>query len=919
MPAKPTYEALERQVAALQAKLQACQRKCARGPALALFPAADCTPLLHAIVHNAPSVIYVKDTAGRFILVNQNFCDIFQLNEKDVLGKTPTELFPADIARQHLANDRQIVQTRLPATFCERAVLPEGPHEYLSVKFPIFDESGAVIAVGGISTDISERVRAEEQLRLSKERFRLAFETSPDAINLNRMADGVYLDINQGFTRLMGYTREDVIGKSSLALNIWHNPADRLRLVEGLQKAGTINDLEAEFVRKDGAVGVGLMSARVLEIDNEKMILSVTRDITGSKQAEASLRASELKFRNIIDASPMGIHLYELQGDNRLIFTGANATASRLLGIDHEPLIGKAIEEAFPGLVTTEIPARYREAARIGKVWRTEQFDYHHGRIKGAFDVVAFQTEPRHMAVLFNEITARKQAEMALKESESRYRAFFEQGPDGIVILDSQTLRPVQFNDQVCQMLGYSREAFAKLDLSDIEAPQTSARRETLAANLSREGYGNFEIRLLTNEGEERDVNITAQRIELAGHPVYHCMLRDITEKTKLQQQLQQAQKFEAVGTLAGGIAHDFNNLLMGIQGRASLLAVDFDPADARQEHINAIAEYVRSATNLTKQLLGFARGGKYEVKPLDLNRLLRASAGMFGRTRKEIGIHIKTPPQAVVVVADRAQIEQVLLNLYVNAWQAMPDGGELFLATAMMELDEAVCGPHQLPAGRYAKITVTDTGIGIDGAIRHRIFDPFFTTKEKDRGTGLGLASAYGIVKNHGGFISVYSEVGHGTTFNIYLPTSAQEIQTAPPDKRRLVKGTETILLVDDEEMILEVGAAMLAKLGYRVVRARGGPQAVEMLQGQAIDLIILDLIMPGLDGGKTFDRLRQLQATIPVILSSGYSINGQATEIMSRGCNGFIQKPFNIVELSQKIREVLDHGKPPNPAPGG
>ena len=919
MPAKPTYEALERQVAALQAKLQACQRKCARGPALPLFPAADCTPLLHAIVHNAPSVIYVKDTAGRFILVNQNFCDIFQLNEKDVLGKTPTELFPADIARQHLANDRQIVQTRLPATFCERAVLPEGPHEYLSVKFPIFDESGAVIAVGGISTDISERVRAEEQLRLSKERFRLAFETSPDAINLNRMADGVYLDINQGFTRLMGYTREDVIGKSSLALNIWHNPADRLRLVEGLQKAGTINDLEAEFVRKDGAVGVGLMSARVLEIDNEKMILSVTRDITGSKQAEASLRASELKFRNIIDASPMGIHLYELQGDNRLIFTGANATASRLLGIDHEPLIGKAIEEAFPGLVTTEIPARYREAARIGKVWRTEQFDYHHGRIKGAFDVVAFQTEPRHMAVLFNEITARKQAEMALKESESRYRAFFEQGPDGIVILDSQTLRPVQFNDQVCQMLGYSREAFAKLDLSDIEAPQTSARRETLAANLSREGYGNFEIRLLTNEGEERDVNITAQRIELAGHPVYHCMLRDITEKTKLQQQLQQAQKFEAVGTLAGGIAHDFNNLLMGIQGRASLLAVDFDPADARQEHINAIAEYVRSATNLTKQLLGFARGGKYEVKPLDLNRLLRASAGMFGRTRKEIGIHIKTPPQAVVVVADRAQIEQVLLNLYVNAWQAMPDGGELFLATAMMELDEAVCGPHQLPAGRYAKITVTDTGIGIDGAIRHRIFDPFFTTKEKDRGTGLGLASAYGIVKNHGGFISVYSEVGHGTTFNIYLPTSAQEIQTAPPDKRRLVKGTETILLVDDEEMILEVGAAMLAKLGYRVVRARGGPQAVEMLQGQAIDLIILDLIMPGLDGGKTFDRLRQLQATIPVILSSGYSINGQATEIMSRGCNGFIQKPFNIVELSQKIREVLDHGKPPNPAPGG
>jgi signal transduction histidine kinase/CheY-like chemotaxis protein len=386
--------------------------------------------------------------------------------------------------------------------------------------------------------------------------------------------------------------------------------------------------------------------------------------------------------------------------------------------------------------------------------------------------------------------------------------------------------------------------------------------------------------------------------------------VRDISERIKIQKQLSQAQKMEAIGTLAGGIAHDFNNLLLGIQGRSSLMAVDLDTSHPHLAHIREIEEYIRSAANLTKQLLGVARGGKYEPKPLDLSALVVRILSMFGRTRKEISIHTKTPPAPVVVEVEKQQIEQVLLNIFINAWQAMPEGGDLFLEITVNHLGEADIKSHAIRPGRYARIAITDTGVGMDEASRQKVFDPFFTTKEKGRGTGLGLASAYGIIKNHGGFISVYSEVGHGSTFNIHLPLSPKEARRQTPAQERMLKGSETILLVDDEDLVLDVGQAMLSKLGYRVITAKGGKQAIATFKSRSaeIDLVILDLIMPDMDGGTTFDRIHELQPEMPVILSSGYAINGQATDILRRGCNGFIQKPFGISALSQKLREILD-----------
>jgi two-component system cell cycle sensor histidine kinase/response regulator CckA len=401
----------------------------------------------------------------------------------------------------------------------------------------------------------------------------------------------------------------------------------------------------------------------------------------------------------------------------------------------------------------------------------------------------------------------------------------------------------------------------------------------------------------------ERSRNELAQRnIELD---------QTLEELRSTQEQLLQAQKMEAMGTLAGGIAHDFNNVLMGIQGHTSLLLLDTDPEHPHFGHLKGAEDLVKRGAELTRQLLGFARGGKYEVKPTDLNDLINESLEMFGRTKREIRIHTKYEKKIWPVEVDRSQIEQVLLNLYVNAWQAMPDGGDLYIETKNVAIDTKYAAPFGVEPGNYSKISVTDTGPGMDTVTQQKIFDPFFTTKEIGRGTGLGLSSAYGVIRNHGGIINVYSEEGKGSTFNIYLPASEKEVtvkKTKPSEG--ILQGTETVLLVDDEEAILEVGKEMLETMGYTVLLARNGKEAVDVYLRHVggVDLVVLDIVMPDMSGSEVYDRIREITPQAKVVLSSGYSINEKASEILRRGCDGFIQKPFNMKEFSGKVREILD-----------
>jgi signal transduction histidine kinase/FixJ family two-component response regulator len=382
-------------------------------------------------------------------------------------------------------------------------------------------------------------------------------------------------------------------------------------------------------------------------------------------------------------------------------------------------------------------------------------------------------------------------------------------------------------------------------------------------------------------------------------------------KKAELENQLLQAQKMEAIGTLAGGIAHDFNNLLMGLEGYISLILLDTNPNHPHYEMLKSMQQYILTGAELTKQLLGFARRGKYQVKSTNINEILYKSSQMFARTKKEISIFTKLSPDVWTVEVDQGQIEQVLLNLYVNAWQAMPGGGSLYLETKNITLNEGETQPFYVKPGEYVQISLTDTGVGMDERTKERIFEPFFTTKKMGRGTGLGLASAYGIIKSHGGFITVESIKGQGTTFIIHLPAlkkKVEEEKMAPVEK--ILKGHETILMVDDEEMIVRPGVEVLKRLGYKVLSAQSGQEALEIFERhkEAIDLIILDMVMPGMSGSETYDLLKKIHPDVKVLLSSGYSISGEATEILNRGCKGFIQKPFTISDISWKIREILD-----------
>ncbi|MFB3885195.1 MAG: response regulator [Thermodesulfobacteriota bacterium] len=385
-------------------------------------------------------------------------------------------------------------------------------------------------------------------------------------------------------------------------------------------------------------------------------------------------------------------------------------------------------------------------------------------------------------------------------------------------------------------------------------------------------------------------------------------ILSDVSERKRMEAQLLQAQKMEAIGTLAGGIAHDFNNLLMVIQGNVSLMLLEIASSHPHYQMLKNIETKVQSGSKLTSQLLGYARKGRYEVNPILLNSLVEETSEAFGRTRKEIVIHRDLAEDLLLTDADQGQIEQVLMNLMVNAADAMPYGGDLFLRTANTRHEEMRSRFYVPKPGRYVMLSVSDTGIGMDAKTLEHIFEPFFTTKELGKGTGLGLASVYGIVKGHDGYIDVESRPGQGTNFKIYLPTSDKKPTEKTGGADEIVKGTGTILLVDDEDSVLDIGQRFLKFMNYEVLTARSGGEAIETYQKYytSVDLVILDMVMPKMGGGEVFDRLKKINPEVKVLLSTGYSINDEAARILEKGCS-FIQKPFDMKQLSQAIHEIL------------
>ena len=510
---------------------------------------------------------------------------------------------------------------------------------------------------------------------------------------------------------------------------------------------------------------------------------------------------------------------------------------------------------------------------------------------------------------LEQQSTELQRSQQALRRSEMLFRDLVENANDAIFVTQDGMIKFA--NPSALKMTGYTAKELASVPFVDMI--HLEDRQKIIDRHFRRlrgeDVVANYTFRVRSKTGQELWQQINSVLISWEDRPATLSFIRDITQEKRLERRLIQSQKMEAIGTLAGGIANDFNNLMTTIQGNVSLMLFDFPSSHPNHQNLINIEKQIERGTRLTSQLLGYAKIGKYQIRAIDLNEIVEETSETFGRTKKEISILRQLAEDLWPIEADQGQIEQTLLNLYVNAADAMPRGGKLILKT-MNVTRNAISGKLFEPRqGRYVSLSVSDSGEGIDPEIQEHLFDPFFTTKGIGAGSGLGLASVYSIIKSHGGYIEVDSEKERGTTFYVILP--AIEHKPLPPVEAsgEIVEGHGTILLVDDEEMVLKVGVQLLEKLGYEVIKADSGQQAVKLFteHEDRIDLVIVDIIMPEMGGGEVFDRIRQLNADINVLLSSGYSIDGQAQEILNRGGNGFIQKPFTLEQLSQKIKETL------------
>lgn len=866
-----------------------------------------------------PGVIYQfrksSDGTYRVPLVSEKLKDLFGCSPEDVRNDF------SPIADVILKEDRakffksvECSAEEMKTWECEfRVQVPGGPVKWLYGRSTPEKVDDGGIVWHGFMTDVTERRQMEDELRKSEERFRTMADDLP-ALVCEFLPDSTLSFVNRAYCECFGVDCEDLMGHRFLDYVPEDARASVMDKYLSLTPQNPVMTYEHHVM-----TGAGKRwqqwTDRALFDDrgNVSKCQSIGIDVTERKTLEEKLRESEERYRTYVEKSFGGVYVIQ---DGAFVFL--NDRAASFVGYTPDELVGRPSES----IVHPDDRNFTRSRAKMmlkGVDQRPYEFRVitKDGQTCWIMEMVSSIKYGGKPAVLGNsiDITSHKLAEEKLRKSEELYRNLFENHAAVKLIIDPETGRIEDANQAAVDYYGWPYEELTRMKMQDINTlPPEEIKNEMEKARTARRIDFGFRHRRV--DGSVRDVEVFSSRIEVEGEKRLHSIVHDVTnrrlleeERKKLEEQLNQSQKMEAVGQLAGGIAHDFNNILMIMQGYVSLMMEEDGPSRSTQEYLNNIQGQIRSAANLTRQLLGFARSGHYDIKPSEMNEILERNAAMFERAKKEIRIHRDYGKHLWTTEVDGDFIGQVFMNLFVNAWQAMPGGGDLFLKTENAVLDENRVKVHGTPPGRYVKISVTDTGVGMDEKTKNRIFDPFFTTKERGRGTGLGLAVAYGIAKRHKGFISVESEPGRGTTFDIYLPASMEwpSLETSSPQE--VMRGSGTVLLVDDEASVLDVTRRMLEHLGYTAITAGSGDEAVTIYgeMQEEIDLVLLDMIMPEMSGEKVFRILREMNPGVRVMLLSGYSVNGKTQEILDGGCAGFIQKPVSLSDLSWKIHDVL------------
>jgi PAS domain S-box-containing protein len=648
-----------------------------------------------------------------------------------------------------------------------------------------------------------------------------------------------------------------------------------------------------------------------LELEKKNLELESGRNLLSG--ANEALQESEKRYRDLVDLAPIGI--FQTTPDGR--FLAVNAAFASMLGYDSPAdVLQLRASEAFAnppdraGVIET-----FDRSGRVsGLEVRLKQKD---GtpiwvRIDGrAVRDTAGKVE--RYQVFATDVREQRRSAEALGASEARYRALMEHAQDAIFVNDENGI--VQEVNRAAEILvGATRGQI--VGRTFLETLPVEDREQVLGEFRKTLEHGRSmelrQVRIRRLDGTIVPAEATASVVEIGGKPFVVGLLRDVSERNAMAEQLRVAQKMEAVGQLAGGVAHDFNNLLTAILGYSQLLAPELR---GNPEHFSAIEEIRKAgerAAGLTRQLLAFSRKQILELRVLDLNEIVHHIQEMLSRLiGEDIQVVMNLDPALSSVRADAGQIEQVIMNLAVNARDAMPRGGRLSLETANVELDETYAQTHvPVQPGPYVMLAVSDTGVGMDRETRERIFEPFFTTKEKGHGTGLGLSTVYGIVKQSGGYIWVYSEPGRGTSFKIYLPRVSAPAEPLPAGEAAPVSvgGAETILLVEDEESVRALVRRTLEARGYRVLEAADGWEAVEIVRTQPIDLLLTDMVLPGFGGREVAARIHDIHPLAKVLYTSGYTDDVIVRRgLMERGA-AFLEKPFTPSVLARKVREVLD-----------
>jgi len=868
--------------------------------------------LLRSVMENTKEVIFVKDRECRFIYMNPAGYRLSGMTPEKLLGRSKADFHPNPAeARQFMVDDRRVMESTLTETIEETIGGADGTqHVFLTTKVARRDGQGNVIGLIGVAHDITERKRAEAALRESELKFRAIFNNNALATAIIE-PDGTISMINDAYCQASGYTREETVGKNWNWVII---PEDLERLSE-YNRRRLINPHDApgqyefRYCHKNGEIKECQIAVSLIQSSGQ--IVASMLDITDRRRAEEILRESEKKFSGIFHSSPVPVSLSTIQEGRYL---DANDEFLKLFQRSREEVIGHTVFELNIWADLEQRAAIVAEIESHGSASNVEvEIRTKSGEIRSILWSVA--------AVFINgekcwlgsclDITERKRAE----EQVHLQSAALTAAANAMMITDRHG-KIDWVNPAFTRLTGYRADEAVGNNTRILKSGQhPPAFYSTLWATILTGNVWHGELVNRRKNGQLYTEDTTITPVRGANGQIAHfiAIKQDVTERHLLESQLRQSQKMEAIGQLAGGVAHDFNNILAALLMQTQLVEMIEDLPQEVVDGLEQIRAFTNRASDLTRQLLLFSRRQIMQPRNLDLNEVVTNLAKMLQRIiGEDVRLQLNLHPTPLMTRADPGMLEQVLLNLAVNARDAMPKGGQLRIDTTETNVAENAAGPEMVP-GHYVCFSVSDTGTGIPPEILPKIFEPFFTTKEAGKGTGLGLATVFGIVKQHGGWITVDNRPGQGVTFQVYLPAGAMTVAETPkiPSQPKPRGGSETILLVEDESEVRNLIRKILKRHGYQVLEATNGIEALAVWreQRETVKLLVTDLVMPaGLSGQELARQLQAAQPNLKVIFISGYSAEIAGRELQLRGGERFIQKPFATDHLLETVRRSLD-----------